>query len=136
MSWVDSLSLEALYRAGTRTEGRHALIMLGLSQAMWHLEMVEDANGEMPPSSTDEDLLVLYVGGPIDDDAVGRLVHARRPAGGSTESSPGSMGSHDHAPRRPPTRIEPSPTALAGSPASSTPIFMALVTHPWVFERA
>jgi len=78
MSWVDSLSLEALYRAGTRTEGRHALIMLGLSQAMWHLEMVEDANGEMPPSSTDEDLLVLYVGGPIDDDAVGR---SSRPGG-------------------------------------------------------
>ncbi len=50
--------------------------MLGWPQAAWHLELVGDPNGETPPSTTDEDLLVLYVGGPIDEEAVGRLVRA------------------------------------------------------------
>ena len=65
--WVDGLGLEVLYRGGTDAEGGHALLMLGWPEAAWHLELVEDPNGQTPPSSTDEDLLVLYVGGPIDD---------------------------------------------------------------------
>ncbi len=65
-----------LYRAGADAEGGHALLMLGWSQAAWHLELVGDSNGETPPSSTDEDLLVLYVGGSIDEEVVGRLVRA------------------------------------------------------------
>ena len=50
--------------------------MLGWHQAAWHLELVGDPSGETPPSSTDEDLLVLYVGGPIDEEAVDQLVRA------------------------------------------------------------
>ncbi len=49
---------------------------LGWSEAAWHLELVEDPNGETPASSTDEDLLVLYVGGPTDEEAVDQLVRA------------------------------------------------------------
>ena len=71
--WVDGLGLEVLYRAGTDAEGGHALLMLGWPKAAWHLELVEDPNGETPPSSTDEDLLVLYVGGLIDDEVAQRL---------------------------------------------------------------
>jgi len=74
--WIDGLGLEVLYRAGTDAEGGHALLMLGWPQASWHLELVEDPSGETPPSSTDEDLLVLYVGGPIDGEAVDQLIRA------------------------------------------------------------
>jgi catechol 2,3-dioxygenase-like lactoylglutathione lyase family enzyme len=74
--WIDGLGLEVLYRAGTDAEGGHALLMLGWPEAAWHLELVEDPNAESPASSTDEDLLVLYVGGPIDEEAVNQLVRA------------------------------------------------------------
>ena len=74
--WVDGLGLEVLYRAGTDAEGGHALLMLGWPKAAWHLELVEDPNGQTPPSSTDEDLLVLYVGGLIDEKAVDQLERA------------------------------------------------------------
>lgn len=74
--WVDGLGLEVLYRAGADAEGGHALLMLGWPRAAWHLELVGDPNGETPPSSTAEDLLVLYVDGSIDDEVVGRLVRA------------------------------------------------------------
>jgi len=74
--WVDGLGLEVLYRTGPDAEGGHGLLMLGWPQAAWHLELVGDPGGETPPSSTDEDLLVLYVGGPIDEEAVDQLVRA------------------------------------------------------------
>ncbi|PZS30554.1 MAG: glyoxalase [Pseudonocardiales bacterium] len=74
--WVDGLGLDVLYRTGTDTEADHALLMLGWHQAPWHLELVGDPGGETPPSSTDEDLLVLYVGGAIDEEVVDQLVRA------------------------------------------------------------
>ena len=58
-----------LYRTEPDAEGGHGLLMLGWPQAAWHLELVGDPGGETPPSSTDEDLLVLYVGGPVDEEA-------------------------------------------------------------------
>ncbi len=74
--WVDGLGLEVLYRAGSDAEGGHALLMLGWPQAAWHLELVADTSGKTPPSTTDEDLLVLYLDGSIDQEAVTALVHA------------------------------------------------------------
>lgn len=74
--WVDGLGLEVLYRTGTDAEGGNALLMLGFPQAAWHLELVGDPNGQTPPVSTDEDLLVLYVGGPIVVEDVAQLVRA------------------------------------------------------------
>ncbi len=66
--WIAGLGLEVLYRIGADAEGGHALLMLGWPEAPWHLELVGDPNGETPPGSTDEDLLALYVGGPVDLD--------------------------------------------------------------------
>jgi len=48
----------------------------GWPEAPWHLELVGDPNGETPPGFADEDLLVLYVGGPVDEEAVDQLVRA------------------------------------------------------------
>ncbi len=50
--------------------------MLGWSEAAWHLELVDDPGGDTPPKPTDEDLLVLYVGGLLDENAIDRIVGA------------------------------------------------------------
>ena len=44
----------------------------GAPAAAWHLELV--AGGH--PTPTDEDLLVLYLDGPVDDALVARLIEA------------------------------------------------------------
>ena len=74
--WVGGLGLEVLYRAEAESAGDHALLMLGWPQAGWHLELVGDTEGETPPAPTEEDLLVLYLDGPVDDDVITRLVDA------------------------------------------------------------
>ncbi len=47
-----------------------------MAQCGLHLELVGDPDGETPAAPTDEDLLVLYVGGTIDAAVVDRLVGA------------------------------------------------------------
>src|SRR3984885_8071881 len=74
--WVDGLGLEVLSRLDDSGESGHALLMVGWPGAAWHLELVGDPDGETPPAPTEEDLLVLYLDGPIDDDIIRRLVAA------------------------------------------------------------
>jgi len=72
--WTAGLGLEVLYRSGPTAEGGHDLLMLGWPGAAWHLELVSDPEGETPPAPTEEDLLVLYLGGAVDSEVVDRLV--------------------------------------------------------------
>jgi catechol 2,3-dioxygenase-like lactoylglutathione lyase family enzyme len=74
--WVDGLGLEVLFRVDESAEGGHALVMVGWTGAPWHLELVHDPDDETPAAPTEEDLLVLYLGGEVDEDVVGRLVDA------------------------------------------------------------
>lgn len=74
--WVGGLGLEVLYRADADAEGGHALLMVGWPDAAWHLELVGDPDGATPPAPTEEDLLVLYLGGEIDADVISRLTSA------------------------------------------------------------
>ncbi len=74
--WVDGLGLDVLFRLDDSAEGGHALLMVGWRDASWHLELVADPAGETPPAPTEEDLLVLYLGGPVDDEVVSRLTNA------------------------------------------------------------
>lgn len=74
--WVDGLNLDVLHRTAPDAGGEHALLMLGWPQAAWHLELVQHPDGNTFPSPTEEDLLVLYLGGPIDDDLIDRIVRA------------------------------------------------------------
>jgi catechol 2,3-dioxygenase-like lactoylglutathione lyase family enzyme len=71
--WTGGLGLEVLYRADA-AEGAQALVMLGWPDAAWHLEIVADTRGETPASPTEEDLLVLYLDGDVDDAVIDRLV--------------------------------------------------------------
>jgi catechol 2,3-dioxygenase-like lactoylglutathione lyase family enzyme len=74
--WVEGLGLEVLFRADDQAEGGHALLMVGWPDAAWHLELVGDPEDETPAAPTEEDLLVLYLGGEVDAELVGRLVEA------------------------------------------------------------
>jgi catechol 2,3-dioxygenase-like lactoylglutathione lyase family enzyme len=74
--WVEGLGLEVLLRLDDSAEGGHALLMAGWPGAGWHLELVADPGGETPPAPTEEDLLVLYLDGPVDDGVVTRLIEA------------------------------------------------------------
>lgn len=79
--WTVGLGLEVLWRANPAAdvEGGHELLMLGWKDAAWHLELVQvsdDDGAEMQPRPTEEDLLVLYLEGPVDATVVENLVQA------------------------------------------------------------
>jgi len=74
--WLDGLGLDVLFRADDPADGGHALLMVGWPGAAWHLELVGDPDGATPVTPTEEDLLVLYLDGVIDDDVVSRLIDA------------------------------------------------------------
>ena len=74
--WVDGLGLDILFRTGHSAEGGHALLMVGWPGAAWHLELVADPGDATPATPTEEDLLVLYLDGAIDDEVVSRLIEA------------------------------------------------------------
>jgi hypothetical protein len=72
-----------LFRADDTAEGGHALPMAGWLDAVWHLELAGDLDEAAPAAPTDEELLVLYAGGEVDEDLIGRLADA---GGGSMPS--------------------------------------------------
>ena len=80
------MGVQVLWRSDPDASDELALLMLGWSDAAWHLELVGDPHSATPPAPTEEDLLVLYLGGPLDEDleqqlvdAGGRCVPARNP---------------------------------------------------------
>jgi catechol 2,3-dioxygenase-like lactoylglutathione lyase family enzyme len=74
--WVGGLGLHILFRTDPAAEGGQALLMAGWPGAAWHLELVSDPDGETPAAPTEEDLLVLYLGGDVDAGIISRLVNA------------------------------------------------------------
>lgn len=71
--YADGLGLKVLYRGFAEAPGEHDLIMLGSPGAAWHLELVGGANLAVEPAPSDEDLLVIYLAGPVSEALVGRL---------------------------------------------------------------
>ncbi|MEV7449733.1 VOC family protein [Streptomyces nigra] len=72
--WADGLGLTVVWRAtGGPEPGEHDLLMLGWPDADWHLELVHEPARPVEPRPTDEDLLVIYLDGPVPDDLVARL---------------------------------------------------------------
>ncbi|OBT81313.1 hypothetical protein VE02_10084 [Pseudogymnoascus sp. 03VT05] len=85
--YVHGLGLSVLYRSppqGTHLDQHpEDLVMLGYPGGAWHLELVHAPDGVggtmggFPvPRPTEEDLLVLYVQGPVDEGLVSRMVAA------------------------------------------------------------
>ncbi|MGY0006141.1 VOC family protein [Micromonospora sp. I033] len=100
--WADGLGLDVLYRGAADGPGEHDLVMLGWPGAGWHLELVGGGEPAVAPSPTAEDLFVLYLDGPVDDELADRLERA-----GGTRVSAGpywdlrqlQLGASDAAPR-------------------------------------
>lgn len=74
--WVSGLGLDVLFRTDGADDGADALLMVGWPAAAWHLELVGDPHGATPPALTEEDLLVLYLDGEIDDEVISRLLRS------------------------------------------------------------
>jgi catechol 2,3-dioxygenase-like lactoylglutathione lyase family enzyme len=78
--WTEGVGLSVLWRTPEDRDEPHALVMVGIPTAAWHLELVADAPGRPgttpAPTPTDEDLVVLYLGAPVEDALVARIVEA------------------------------------------------------------
>lgn len=74
--YATGLGLHVLYRGFAEAPGEHDLIMLGWPGANWHLELVGGPNVITGPAPTEEDLLVIYVAGPVDEELIARLVES------------------------------------------------------------
>lgn len=72
--WVAGLGLDVLWRATHEDGSEPDLLMVGWVGASWHLELVADQG--VTPCPTEEDLLVIYVDGPVEEDLLARLVEA------------------------------------------------------------
>ncbi|MFF4340822.1 VOC family protein [Kitasatospora sp. NPDC001540] len=74
--WTEGLGLSVLWRTTERVPGEHDLVMVGLPGGSWHFELARDPERPVEPTPTVEDLFVLYLGGPVDEALVERLVEA------------------------------------------------------------
>ncbi|HWS39383.1 MAG TPA: VOC family protein [Actinoplanes sp.] len=71
--YVHGLGFDLLHRIAAGGPGEHDLLIVGRRAANWHLELVA---AEVRPAPTEQDLLVLYLGGPVDDALTQRLTGA------------------------------------------------------------
>ncbi|MYW68561.1 VOC family protein [Streptomyces sp. SID8379] len=71
--WAQGLGLDVVFRASGALPGEHDLLMLGWPEASWHLELVHAREAPVVPRPTEEDLLVVYLDGPVPDELVSRL---------------------------------------------------------------
>ncbi|OKJ17435.1 glyoxalase [Kitasatospora sp. CB01950] len=74
--YVQGLGLSVLWRTTERVSGEHDLLMVGLPGGAWHFELAVDPENPVEPAPTVEDLFVLYLGAPVDEALIERLVAA------------------------------------------------------------
>ncbi|MFF8679328.1 VOC family protein [Streptomyces sp. NPDC015237] len=71
--YVTGLGLQVLWRTTERAPGTHDLLMVGPSDATWHLELTHNPEQPLTPAPTVDDLLVIYLGAPVDPALTARL---------------------------------------------------------------
>ncbi|WP_033213819.1 VOC family protein [Kitasatospora phosalacinea] len=74
--WTEGLGLSVLWRTVERVPGEHDLVMVGFPGGGWHFELTLDPERPLEPTPTPDDLFVLYLGQPVDEALVERLVEA------------------------------------------------------------
>ncbi|KUJ67726.1 glyoxalase [Streptomyces albus subsp. albus] len=75
--YVEGLGLRVLWRSsGERAPGEHDLLMVGPPEGTWHFELTRDPERPLDPTPTVDDLFVVYLGAPVTDDQVDRLLAA------------------------------------------------------------
>jgi catechol 2,3-dioxygenase-like lactoylglutathione lyase family enzyme len=72
--YVNGLGLSILWEASADAVGGHALLMMGWPGAAWHPELVLTQDIKAAP--TEEDMLVIYLGGSIDSALIENLLAA------------------------------------------------------------
>jgi catechol 2,3-dioxygenase-like lactoylglutathione lyase family enzyme len=70
--WIQGVGLEVLWRTDRVAEGEHELLIVGLPEAPWHLELVHDPRALAANPPGPEDLLVIYRGEPLGPDELAR----------------------------------------------------------------
>ncbi|HEY9368275.1 VOC family protein, partial [Streptomyces sp.] len=70
------LGLDVLWRTTERVSGEHDLLMVGPAGGGWHFELALDPERPVEPTPTVEDLFVVYLGAPVTEEQVARLVAA------------------------------------------------------------
>ncbi|MFD9242091.1 VOC family protein [Streptomyces sp. NPDC059556] len=74
--YVDGLGLEVQWRTTERVSGKHDLLMVGPEGGGWHFELTRDPEHPLEPAPTVEDLFVVYLGAPVEEAQVERLLAA------------------------------------------------------------
>ncbi|MFE5716345.1 VOC family protein [Streptomyces sp. NPDC056501] len=74
--YVDGLGLDVQWRSTTREPGKHDLLMVGPADGGWHFELTRDPEHPVEPAPTVEDLFVVYLGAPVEEEQVERLLAA------------------------------------------------------------
>ncbi|MFD5367611.1 VOC family protein [Streptomyces sp. NPDC127103] len=74
--YVDGLGLEVQWRTTERVSGKHDLLMVGPRGGGWHFELTRDPEHPVEPAPTVEDLFVVYLGAPVEEAQVERLLAA------------------------------------------------------------
>ncbi|MFF2077235.1 VOC family protein [Kitasatospora sp. NPDC058162] len=74
--YVDGLGLDVLWRTAERVPGEHDLVMVGPKGGAWHFELTHDPEHPLEPTPTVDDLFVVYLGSPVDQPLIDRLVEA------------------------------------------------------------
>ncbi|WP_329624449.1 VOC family protein [Streptomyces sp. NBC_01255] len=74
--YVDGLGLVVQWRTPTREPGKHDLLMVGPAGGGWHFELTRDPEHPVEPTPTVEDLFVVYLGAPVEEEQVERLIAA------------------------------------------------------------
>jgi len=72
--WVEGLGMALQGRQPGHHGTLEELAFVGWTHASWHLEIVRDR--QVVPTPTEEDLLVLYLDGPVDSDVITRIERA------------------------------------------------------------
>lgn len=71
--YAGGLGLDVLWRTTERVPGEHDLLMVGPPGGGWHFELTHDPDHPREPAPTVDDLFVVYLGAPVDDELVARL---------------------------------------------------------------
>ncbi|MER7949854.1 VOC family protein [Streptomyces sp. NPDC096079] len=74
--YVDGLGLEVQWRSTDPAPGEHELLMVGPAGGGWHFELTRDPRQPLEPTPTVDDLFVVYLGAPVEEEQVERLLVA------------------------------------------------------------
>jgi catechol 2,3-dioxygenase-like lactoylglutathione lyase family enzyme len=72
--YAHGLGLAVLWRSTERVPGEHDLLMVGPAGGSWHFELTRDPERPLEPAPTVDDLFVVYLGAPVEESLVDRLV--------------------------------------------------------------